>query len=215
MAAISAPTAAMLDEASFAERSRHRSAVRPRRDIRIRYRLPDRSGPEQSFSRQSSAVSYLSTPSRPSCGPLPLAHKKAPVLGGGAWGQTMVYRYRPMRVFPTMTTSSVMPRDSLAWRDIMGAGGEGQHRIGRNLCLQSGKKRYLLSPKRGFWQLPENGCIYFGHPWAAFPLRAKHQAAMSKPALHPSGSRKRSTEKLARRAETVFWFKMHQGLIGG
>ncbi len=51
-------------------------------------------------------------------------------------GRNMVYRYRPMRVVPTITTSVIMVTCSLMLGGDIMAGGKGrQLRIGINFCL--------------------------------------------------------------------------------
>ena len=61
-------------------------------------------------------------------------------------GQIMVYRYRPMRVCPTMTTSVVMmSKAPLAWRDIMSGLQGRQQGMQRKMCLVGYILRQIVS----------------------------------------------------------------------
>ncbi len=61
-------------------------------------------------------------------------------------GSIMVYRYRPMRVVPTITTSVFIARGSFfAWGDIMSGGKGRQQAIVPIFYLRAGFLRHFVA----------------------------------------------------------------------
>lgn len=76
-------------------------------------------------------------------------------------GSIMVFRYRPMRVFPTITTSAFIARGSFfACRDIMVGGKGRQQAIAPIFYLGGGYLRHFIAQIAACWEFPGKRCSF-------------------------------------------------------